>query len=130
MLRGLADRLAVLDRAREAFLASVMTADAAQQRFRPVPGAWSMLDVTEHLVLAEEKSLVGVLKGPPAGTTVTPIAHLRMGIVRLVMKTDIRVRVPVARVVPEGTCDASGDGVPLERRAAWVGGGPRSDERG
>jgi hypothetical protein len=102
MLRGLADRLAVLDRARRSFLDSVLAADAAQLRFRPAPGAWSMLDVTEHLVLAEEKSLLGMLKGPPAGTTVTPMAHLRMGLVRLVMKTDIRIKVPVARVVPEG----------------------------
>jgi hypothetical protein len=102
MLRGLADRLAALDRARRSFLDSVVASDATQQRFRPAPGAWSMLDVTEHLVLAEEKSLLGMLKGPPAGTTVTAMAHLRMGLVRLVMRTDIRIKVPVARVVPEG----------------------------
>ncbi len=103
MLRGLADRLVALDKARLEFLAPVSEAGAAQLRFRPVPGAWSMLDVTEHLVLAEEKSLLGMLKGPPPGMTVTPVAHARMALVRLVMKTDIRIKVPVARVIPEGT---------------------------
>ena len=103
MLRRLADRLVALDRARHTFLAPVLEAGAAQLRFRPAPGAWSMLDVTEHLVLAEEKSLLGMLKGPPPGTTVTLVAHARMVMVRLVMKTDIRVKVPVARVIPQGT---------------------------
>jgi hypothetical protein len=103
MLRRLADRLVALDRARHTFLAPVSEASAAQLRFRPAPGAWSMLDVTEHLVLAEEKSLLGMLKGPPPGMTVTPIAHVRMVLVRLVMKTDLRIKVPVARVIPEGT---------------------------
>lgn len=103
MLRGLADRLVALDKARQLFLAPVLEADAAQLRFRPAPGAWSMLEVTEHLVLAEEKSLLGMLKGPPPGTTVTPVGRVRMAVVRLVMKTDIRIKVPVARVLPQGT---------------------------
>lgn len=107
MLRGLKDRFVALDKARLSYLASVSDADAAQLRFSPAPGAWSMLDVTEHLVLAEEKSLAGMLKGPPAGTTVTPLAHLRMALVRLVLKTNIRVKVPVARVVPQGTATLS-----------------------
>ncbi len=102
MLPTLADRFATLDRVREDFLAVVETATDAQRRFRPAPDSWSMLEVTEHCVLAEEKSLLGMLKGPPLGTTVTPIAHVRMWMVRLVMKTDVRVKVPVARVVPTG----------------------------
>lgn len=102
MLPTLADRFATLDRVREDFLAAVETATDAQRGFRPAPGSWSMLEVTEHCVLAEEKSLLGMLKGPPPGTTVTPVAHVRMWMVRLVMKTDVRVKVPVARVVPTG----------------------------
>lgn len=102
MLPTLADRFATLDRAREEFLAAVEAATEAQRRFRPAPESWSMLEVTEHCVLAEEKSVLGMLKGPPPGMTVTPIAHVRMWMVRLVMKSDIRVKVPVARVVPTG----------------------------
>jgi len=102
MLPALANRLAVLDRARSSFLATVRAASGLQQRFRPTATSWSMLEVAEHLVLAEEKSLLGMLNGPPPGTTVTPIAHFRMGMVRLVMTTDIRVKVPVARVIPQG----------------------------
>lgn len=102
MLPTLADRLATLDRVREEFLTTVGAAAEAQRRFKPTPLSWSMLEVTEHCVLAEEKSVLGMLKGPPPGTTVTPIAHVRMWMVRLVMKSDIRVKVPVARVVPTG----------------------------
>lgn len=102
MLSALANRLSVLDQARSGFLATVRAASESQQRFRPTAESWSLLQVTEHCVLAEEKSLLGMLNGPPPGTTVTPIAHVRMGMVRLVMKTDIRVKVPVARVIPQG----------------------------
>jgi hypothetical protein len=103
MLPDLSSRLATLDEVREAFLAPVRSASDRQRSFRPAPGAWSMLDVTEHLVLAEEKSLLGILKGPPPGTTITPVARVRMAMVLLVMRTDLRVKVPVARVVPTGS---------------------------
>lgn len=102
MLESLSTRLTILDTVREAFLASVRAASPVQQAYQPTPQSWSVLEVTEHLVLAEEKSLEGMLNGPPPGTTVTLIAHLRMGMVRLVMKSDIRVKVPVARVMPQG----------------------------
>ncbi len=102
MLRTLADRIATLDRVREEFVATVGAATEEQRRFKPAPESWSMLEVTEHCVLAEEKSVLGMLKGPPPGTTVTPVARVRMWMVRLVMTSDIRVKVPVARVVPTG----------------------------
>jgi hypothetical protein len=102
MIDSLSGRLERLDEARESFLSALRTASEGQSRFRPAPGAWSMLEVAEHLVLAEEKSLLGMLKGAPPGTTVTLVAHGRMAMVRLVMHTDIRVKVPVSRVVPEG----------------------------
>lgn len=103
MLSELSSRLATLDETREAFLAPIRAASDLQRSFRPAPGAWSMLDVTEHLVLAEEKSLLGMLKGPPPGTTITPLARVRMAMVLLVMQTDLRVKVPVARVLPTGS---------------------------
>jgi hypothetical protein len=103
MLPDLSHRLATLDETREAFLAPIRSATDQQRSFRPAPNAWSMLDVTEHLVLSEEKSLLGMLKGPPPGTTITPVARGRMAMVLLVMRTDLRVKVPVARVLPTGT---------------------------
>jgi hypothetical protein len=103
MLPELTDRFATLDRTRFAFLEVVRAASGEQRKFRPLPGAWSMQDVTEHLVLAEEKSLLGVQKGPPPGTLVTPAAHVRMGMVRFVLASSLRVKVPVPTVVPEGS---------------------------
>jgi hypothetical protein len=55
-----------------------------------------------------------MLKGPPPGTTVTPVAHVRMAMVLLVLRTDLRVKVPVSRVLPNG-------GVTLaELEARWM----------
>lgn len=102
ILPDLAERLVVLDEVRGSFLAPIRSATDVQRSFRPTPDTWSMLDVTEHLVLAEEKSLLGMLKGPPPGTWVTPVARVRMAMVLLVMKSDLRVKVPVARVLPTG----------------------------
>jgi hypothetical protein len=103
MLPDLSRRLAVLDEARDSFLEPIRSSSESQRSFRPTPGSWSMLDVAEHLVLAEEKSLLGMLKGPPPGTTVTPVARIRMALVLLVMKSALRVKVPVARVLPTGS---------------------------
>src|SRR5512147_594265 len=68
MLPELDERRVVLERTRESFLDTVRSGSESQRRFRPRGGVWSMLDVTEHLVLAEEKSLLGILKGPRPGT--------------------------------------------------------------
>lgn len=114
MLPDLSRRLATLDTAREAFLAPVRAMTEVQRSFHPAPDAWSVLDVTEHLVLAEEKSLLGMLKGPPPGTTITPIARIRMAMVRFVMRTDLRVKVPVVRVLPRGNVSLT------ELEARWL----------
>jgi len=103
MLPELAKQFATLDQAQRAFLSVLRGGSHAQLGFRPVPGAWSMVEVTEHLVLAEERSLLGVLKGPQPGTWVTPVAQFRMAMVRLVLASSLRVKVPVPTVVPEGT---------------------------
>jgi len=102
MLPELGEQLVVLGRTRDAFLDSVRSGTETQRRFRPSEAAWSMLEVTEHLVLAEEKSLLGVQKGPRPGTRVTVAGHFRMAAVRLVLSTGLRVRVPVPTVVPAG----------------------------
>ena len=88
---------------RERFLSRVRAAAPVQRSYRATPGTWSMLDVTEHLVLAEEHSVLGVEKGPPPGVRATLAASFRMVLVRGVMDSPIRVKVPVARVLPTGT---------------------------
>ena len=102
MLPELSERLDRLDRVQREYLGRVRSWTGPQRRFRPSAHAWSMLDVTEHLVLAEEKSLLGILKGPRPGTRVTPVAQIRMAAVRLVLASGLRVKVPVPTVVPEG----------------------------
>jgi len=102
MLPALARRFRAADEARSRFLAEVHRASDGQRRFRPEPGTWCMLDVTEHLVLADERSVRGVLRGPDEGTRVTLAARGRMAIVRLVLGVGIRVKVRITGVQPEG----------------------------
>lgn len=114
MLPVLQRRLDRLDRVRGRFLGVVTAASGAQREFHPSAGAWSMLGVTEHLVLAEEKSVLGMQKAVPPSPRVSPVAHFRMAMVRLVLRSNFRVRVPTSRVLPTGT-------VPLdELTARWL----------
>jgi len=114
MLPELQRRMERLDASRAAFLATAGRFSDEQRVFRPAPDAWSALEVTEHLVLAEEKSVLGMETLTPPSPTVTPLAHLRMALVRLVMRTDLRVKVPTRRVLPTGS-------IPLEELSSrWM----------
>ena len=46
--------------ARERFLASVSGLSPAQATFKPEPTRWSILEITEHLVRAEEAGVSGI----------------------------------------------------------------------
>jgi len=91
-----ATRVALLDRLRDATPAQLST--------KPRSDAWSVLEILEHLVLAEQTVLMGwpayselVDKKRTAGN------HIRYLIVMLVLKARIPVRVPSRRMVPTGT---------------------------
>lgn len=103
MLPELSRGFDALATTRERFLAAVRAATPAQRGFRPTPEIWSMLDVTEHLVLAEEHSARGVEKGPQVPGRATLVASVRMVLVRAVLDSPLRVKVPTSRVLPAGT---------------------------
>jgi uncharacterized damage-inducible protein DinB len=48
------DALANIRKASERFLAEGATASAKQWTFRPMPGQWSMAEVTEHVAIANQ----------------------------------------------------------------------------
>ncbi len=55
------DRLiAAVAQARERFLAAVGGLSAEQATFKPAPARWSILEITEHVVRAEEAGVGGV----------------------------------------------------------------------
>lgn len=113
---GLARHLHSLDRRRSELLAVVRNATPAQRAFRPAANSWSMLDVVEHLVLAEEGALLSFTKGPRPGSRVTLRNRLAVVLVRLYLSAGFRASVPASRIMPQGGLGLD----ELERRWAAV----------
>lgn len=114
---GLAHHLDALDGARSDLLALVRAASPAQRAFRPGAHSWSMVDVVEHLVLAEEGALLSLVKGPRPGARVTMRNRVAVVLVRLYLSAGFRARVPAPRLIPQGVLSLE----ELERRWATVG---------
>ena len=113
---GLAHHLDALDGARADLLAAVRAASPAQRVFRPARDSWSMVDVVEHLVLAEEGALLSLVKGPRPGARVTVRNRVAVVLIRLSLSAGFRVRVPASRLLPQGGLSLE----ELERRWATV----------
>ncbi|NWJ40629.1 MAG: DinB family protein [Geothrix sp.] len=106
--------LQALDDRRRALLASLETLDPGTLQARPAPGAWSILEIVEHLVVAEQVILQGL---PDPAALVDRPRSLRQRctypLVLLVLRLGIPVKVPSRRMLPTGT-------VPLaELRDRW-----------
>ncbi len=114
---GLARHLDALDGNRADLLARVRAASPAQRAFRPTAHSWAMLDVVEHLVLAEEGALLSLVQGPRPGARVTVRNRVVVVLIRLYLSAGFRARVPAQRLIPQGGLSLA----ELERRWATVG---------
>lgn len=110
------DGLSALGRARVDLLAGVRPLDPVQLRFTPGPGRWSIAQVVEHLVLAEELTLRGLVSPRPvANRGLAVVASLRYAVVKGILGSGLaRVRAPSRALHPEGVAGLDA----LERR--WV----------
>jgi uncharacterized damage-inducible protein DinB len=97
--RNLLDRLIHL---RLAVLAEANELSAEQLVYRPEVGAWSVLDVIEHLVRVEEAILSRVRKRDPRSWREAARARLALAIVSLSFLAGRRLRVPTQAIVPLG----------------------------
>jgi len=92
-----------IDALRRAVLDDVASVAEAQRRRRPASDAWSMLEIVEHLVLAER-----VVLGPSAqwrdrASSPRSWRHrLRYQMVRLVLRQRIKVGIPSEQLRPAG----------------------------
>lgn len=92
-----------IEELRRALLADVASVPDAQRRRRPSPDAWSMLEIVEHLVLAER-----VVLGPSeqwrgrASAPRTWRDRVRYHMVRFVLQRRIKVATPSERMRPAG----------------------------
>lgn len=73
----------------------------AQLAFRPAPGAWSLNEVAHHLLLVEQGVAASFARPPkPEPRTVRHLVGRVL--VRLLLGSPLRVRVPTRRVLPTG----------------------------
>jgi hypothetical protein len=98
-----AARLEAFDAARLALLDELESLGPAVLTARPRAGKWSILEIVEHLVLAER----AVFKGMPDPSRLEaaergPGSHARYLLVMFVLKAGIPVRAPSRRMLPQG----------------------------
>jgi hypothetical protein len=105
-----------LDIQRGALLDGLEALDAPTLQARPRPGAWSILEIVEHLVVAESVILLGLPSRAELVARPRSLEHrLKFLAVLLVLKLQIPVRVPSRRMLPTGQRSLA------ELRTIWDG---------
>jgi hypothetical protein len=104
MITTLRSHLHKLERAKQRFLAELGAMDDDMLRRHPAPGAWSALDLVEHLILTEVSILDAMRRNVCAQQKVGFRDKLGMQLVNTGMLLPGRVKVPAgaAMVVPKG----------------------------
>jgi DinB superfamily len=103
MPTGLQKRLQALDERRCALLDQVEALSAERLVARPLPGKWSILEIVEHLVLAEREVLQNLPEPPELVERKRTLkAHLAYPLVMVVLKWGIPAKVPSPRMIPTG----------------------------
>ena len=108
------ERLQAFNAKRNAFLDEMETVEPAKLLARPLPGKWSMLEIIEHLVLAERSVFQGLPE--PSRLTARPSRlkdRFRYFTVMFVLRNGIRVQVGTPAMLPQGGRDLA------ELRRLW-----------
>jgi hypothetical protein len=96
-------RLDAFDATRRALMRGLEALEPAALAAQPLPGKWSILEIVEHLVLAER----AVFKGMPDPSRLVagqrgPGNQARYLLVMFVLKAGIPVRAPSRAMLPQG----------------------------
>jgi hypothetical protein len=90
-----------LERQRAALLERLDVFTDGQHAFQPAPDCWSLAGVVQHLVLVEEALVrYGRRQAATRPPRVTLGSRLKERMVLAVLARDVRVRAPVAAVIP------------------------------
>lgn len=101
-MSSLQRRYARLERQRAALLHHLAGYTDSQHAFHPEPGSWSIAGVVQHLVLVEEVLVAhGRRQGQARPASVSLRSRLLGLLVVSVLARDVRIRAPVAAVVPQ-----------------------------
>ena len=97
------ERLEAFNERRGALLDEMEALDPAKLVAKPLAGKWSMLEIIEHLVLAERAVLQGLPDPSRLSERERGLKHrFRYPIVMFVLRYGIPVRVPSPAMVPQG----------------------------
>lgn len=92
-------------------LGDIRQAGPEAASFHPMPGAWSMLQVAEHLYLVERAMLAQARRNTAnarARAAVGGFSRIRLGILVWIMRRPMRVKAPTRIVIPEGDPNLDG----------------------
>ena len=107
-------KLQAFDARRNALLDEMETVEPAKLLARARPGKWSMIEIIEHLVLAERSVFQGLAEPSQLTARATrPGDRFRYLLVMFVLKNGIRVQVGTPAMLPQGGCDLA------ELRRLW-----------
>lgn len=99
----LEDRIRSIERKRSGLLDAADAMDPELLTGRPRPGKWSVLEIIEHLVLAEEDVFVGFDDLTPPAAESRRLKHrVWYVIVMFVLRYDIPVAAPSDAMLPSG----------------------------
>jgi hypothetical protein len=123
MATGAPAALESFERERRSFLDAVAAAGTERLTARPADDAWSLLDVVEHLVVAEQEVLQGL--PPPADLVARRRGlrdRLRHRIVLLVLRRGFTVPVPSPTMRPGGELGLAELTAMWDENQAWLRG--------
>lgn len=100
MLPALQSRFDAIAHRRQRLLDHLGTLDDAALRYRPTPGAWSLLQVAQHLVLLERLVLKAMIRDPRPGVRRRWWHSIGARMVAFVFRHGFRVPAPTRKVVP------------------------------
>jgi uncharacterized damage-inducible protein DinB len=111
-----------LDDQRRALLESLDSLSGEELRTRPHPGAWSILEILEHLVVSEAAILQGL---PPRAELVDRPRNLsnriKLLVVMAVLRWRIPVKVPSRRMLPTGQRSLDELRTQWDEHLTWLG---------
>src|SRR5512132_2709488 len=97
------ERLKAFNEKRGALLDEMESLDQAKLVAKPLAGKWSILEIIEHLVIAEREVLQGLPEPSQLSERERKLTHrFRYVIVMLVLRYGIPVQVPSPTMVPQG----------------------------
>lgn len=105
MLPALDSCFKTIESQRLALLGELKPLSSEQLTFKPAADSWSVTEVMEHLVIAEELSLKALERpAPPAAERGSALrSGLKLRLLDLAFRLPVRIKVPSERLRPTGT---------------------------